>query len=141
MRGEDKRREPREKIPQRCDPADSRPVAAYTGAEPRLSVDDRVRAVVQEQIRRNTPRPAEPSLDELNMLEGLDEDDLILSPHQAVLMETDDPVELDAARFIEQLGPEKMAELREALRAVDAAEEAVKKGAAGEEAAGDAVGT
>lgn len=97
----------------RKDPADPRPVAAYVSTIPELSIDERIRVVV-EAMRPNLSSSA-PDPEELLLLEDAAlEDDHIISEHQAQEMALDAP-ETDVEGFLATLTEEERAILRQAV--------------------------
>lgn len=129
----DKRRAPLQKIPERCDPADPQPHAAYTGAAPQLSVDERIREVVRQMtVGQVTATDTGPTEEDLRVLEELgDDDDLILSESQIRDMTPEPPGDPDFHSFLQTIEPNQLRQLKEAL---DTIEEVEGGGAADPEA-------
>lgn len=100
-----------DKAPDRCDPADPTPVASYTGKVAELSIDERVRALVRQMVPQEPGAP-EPTLQELAMLEAMDGDQELVTPHQLAAMEVEQP-RTDLDGFLAKLSAEEMNELRQ----------------------------
>lgn len=101
------------KEPERCDPHDPNPVAAYAGVIPELSIDDRVRQLVARMVGGLDALP-EASPEDLRALEAMDGIDEVLSPHQMQVMHEEIP-HGRVERFLKTLGPEDLRDLRRFL--------------------------
>lgn len=134
-----KRGEKRMKVASRCDPHDSDPVAAYVGAVPELSIDERIRMVVRSMTALDNSSSGEPTEEDLVLLEEMSEVEMEpMTPYQAILMEPERGGTLDADGFIAEMSEEERVALKTALQAVDEAMAAGKASPGEGEAAGDA---
>lgn len=110
-------REPGEKRPERCDPADPQPVAGYVGVEGQLTIDDRIRNVVRAMVGELADQGPEVSREDLVRLMELDGEDDIVTPHQLAAMD-DEKVDSDFDRFLERMSPAELQDVRERVEGV-----------------------
>lgn len=108
----------KEKIPDRCDPADPTPVAGYAGTVADLTIDERVRQVVKNMIQGTGDPGPELEPKDLLTLEQLEQSEEMVTPHQMAAMDLENP-RTDFDGFLQTLTPDEVGELKEAMAVIE----------------------
>lgn len=127
----DMRRPPVGRDPERCDPADPRPCAAFVPRTSELTVDERIRAVVASMVAGYTPAPVAVDAEDLVVLQELD--DLEVEPVTEAQLQAMAPEvrDRDLDGFIASLTDAERAQLRELVAVVEEAPQEPPDGAGG----------